>query len=261
MSDEGRVSGGVEARPEPWVVAEEPDWTATATGLNRNRVDLSAYRASPTEQMRIGDLLGHTPSSGGVALDVGARDGYLSVLLAERFERVIALDLVLPEASVPRVTWVQADAVQLPFPDGAIDFVLCAEVLEHLPTSILPRVCAELERVCSGDILVGVPYREDNRVGRTTCRSCGGTNPPWGHVNSFDESRLQRLFARCEVKATSFVGESRQRTNAISVALLDLAGNPFGTYAQEEPCIHCGRALTGPPPRTAATPVPSTAAA
>ena len=30
---------------------------------------------------------------------------------------------------------------------------------------------------------------------------------------------------------------------------MDLAGNPYGTYSQDEPCIHCGRALTPPPER------------
>jgi hypothetical protein len=31
---------------------------------------------------------------------------------------------------------------------------------------------------------------------------------------------------------------------------MDLAGNPFGTYVQDEPCIHCGAALVAPGERT-----------
>ena len=53
----------------------------------------SEYRASPNEQKRTWDLLSLTPLKGRRALDIGARDGHFSLLLAERFDEVIALDL------------------------------------------------------------------------------------------------------------------------------------------------------------------------
>ena len=31
---------------------------------------------------------------------------------------------------------------------------------------------------------------------------------------------------------------------------MDYAGNPYGTYEQEEPCIHCGKELRPPPTRS-----------
>jgi len=30
---------------------------------------------------------------------------------------------------------------------------------------------------------------------------------------------------------------------------MDLAGNPYGTYSQEEACVHCGAKLIAPPER------------
>jgi SAM-dependent methyltransferase len=211
---------------------------------------VSEYRASPNEQKRTWDLLSLTPLKGRTALDIGARDGHFSLLLAERFDEVIALDLRKPAITHPRVVCVQGNAAHLDFADDSIDFVFCAEVLEHIPHAILTIVCRELERVCKRELLIGVPYRQDLRVGRTTCHSCGGKNPPWGHVNSFDEHRLRRLFRHCVVKSTTFVGKTAEATNPLSMALLDLAGNPYGTYSQEEPCIHCGRSLIAPPERT-----------
>ena len=62
----------------------------------------------------------------------------------------------------------------------------------------------------------------------------------------FTEERLTALFAGAKVKVRSFVGENREATNALSAWLLDLAGNPWGTYDQEEPCIHCGAHLQPP---------------
>jgi hypothetical protein len=213
-------------------------------------LNLSDAHASANEQKRTSDLLGLMPASGGTALDVGARDGYFSLLLAQRFEKVIAFDLVKPSVFHPKVACIQGNAANLEFADNSIDFVFCAEVLEHIPQDSLSTVCRELERVCNGKLLIGVPYKEDIRVGRTTCYSCMKKNPPWGHVNSFDERRLPELFPKCGVESTTLVGLNSERTNALSVVLMDLAGNPYGTYVQKEPCIHCGRSLVSPPERT-----------
>lgn len=209
--------------------------------------DLSLYRESPRERDRIADLMSLVPAGLTSALDVGARDGFLSRLLAQRISHVTALDLTEPTFRFDRVTCVAGDVTDLQFADSSFDLVFCAEVLEHV--SDVEKAASELTRVARRFVLVGVPYRQDIRVGRLTCYTCGERNPPWGHVNSFDDHRLLALFPRCAPRETSLVGFARARTNPISVALLDLAGNPFGDYAQDEPCIRCGRKLVAPPTR------------
>lgn len=209
-------------------------------------MDLSDYRASPLERLRTEDLLKLIPRSGTSALDVGARDGFFSRLLAERFEQVVALDLTLPDIVHPRIQCVEGTAERINFADRAFDFVFCAEVLEHIPTRILPQVCSELARVTGTQVLIGVPYRQDIRVGRTTCHACGGINPPWGHVNKFDEAIIEDRFPSLKIDRISMVGSTSAATNALSSTLMDLAGNPYGTYDQEEPCIHCGLTLLSP---------------
>jgi SAM-dependent methyltransferase len=210
------------------------------------------FRDSPGERSRISDLLRLMPAQGRRALDVGARDGYISRLMADRFDAVTALDLVEPTVSHPKVRCLQADATCMPLPDAAFDLVLCAEVLEHIPGAMLPQVCREIERVAATHVLIGVPYKQDLRVGRTTCAACGAKNPPWGHVNTFDEERLRALFMGCEVVAISYVGHSLEQTNAFAAALMDFAGNPYGTYVQDEGCIACGASVGSPRQRTPA---------
>lgn len=212
-------------------------------------MNFSVCRTSSAEKERTIDLLSLFPSSGKVALDIGARDGHFSRLLAERFDSVIALDLSRPDIDHPKVQCVKGNAAQLEWADRSMDFVFCAEVLEHLPTNILHAVCHEIERVSNDRILIGVPYKQDTRTGRMTCGSCGHMNPPWGHVNSFDEKRIAALFPACTIDSISFVGTIKDQTNAISTKLMDLAGNPYGTYDQEECCIHCGSAMAPPPQR------------
>ncbi|HTE43480.1 MAG TPA: class I SAM-dependent methyltransferase [Steroidobacteraceae bacterium] len=211
--------------------------------------DLTTYRNSAQEQNRIGDLLGLIPEPVHSALDIGARDGYISRALTTRCELVTALDLEKPKIVHDRVRCVQGNAAQLAFQNGEFDLVLCAEVLEHLPEPVLNAAARELQRVTSRCLLVGVPFEQDTRLDRTTCYTCGQLNPPWSHVGVFDANRLRRLFPEMEVVATSLVGSHKQRTNKLSALLMTKAGNPYGTYSQEEPCIQCGAKLKPPPAR------------
>ncbi|MGZ8215954.1 class I SAM-dependent methyltransferase [Methylomagnum sp.] len=212
--------------------------------------DLAQYRNSQRERDRIADLLSLLPSALDSVLEIGARDGFISKLLTRHFKQVTALDLEKPLIADPAVQCVKGDATGLEFPDASFDLVFCSEVLEHIPEPLLQNACGELTRVAKHYVLVGVPHRQDIRMGRTTCYSCGGKNPPWGHVNSFDETRLKKLFPDLMVEKISFVGTAEGGTNFLACQLMDLAGNPYGTYDQEETCIHCGAQLKNPPPRT-----------
>lgn len=198
------------------------------------------------ETERVASLLELVSSRGGLALDLGARDGHIAKRIAPWFDRVVALDLTAPQVDAPGVMAVAANGAALPFADGAFDTVLCAEVLEHVaPEETLQRLCREICRVAAREVIIGVPDKQDLRVGRTTCAHCGRHNPPWGHVNSLDEQRLLTLFDPLTPAAVVRVGQSRQVTNALSAALLDFAGNPWGTYHQLEHCIVCGRPVGG----------------
>lgn len=183
-------------------------------------------------------------------LDVGARDGYISRLLTSQFTEVCALDLCKPNIQHERVTCVEGNIASLPFPDGHFDAVVCAEVLEHVSPSCLTKGCREIMRVAKRSIVIGVPYKQDIRVGRTTCSTCGKKNPPYGHVNRFDENRLKKLFSGLCVERIAHIGKHRSQTTGLAAMLMDLAGNPYGTYDQEEPCIHCGSKLVQPGNRT-----------
>lgn len=212
-------------------------------------MDLTEYRENHKEQERITDLLRIAPKGRSSVLEIGARDGYISKLLAQNFKKVTALDLEKPELNIENVIPVKGDVTGLDFDDNSFDAVYCSEVLEHIPTKLLEKACGEIIRVARYDIIIGVPYKQDIRIGRTTCCSCGRKNPPWGHLNSFDEGYLKKLFNSVKAVSTTYVGSTRIKTNPVSRFLMDLAGNPWGTYSQEEPCVHCGKKLIFPPAR------------
>lgn len=216
-------------------------------------MDLSQYRESDSEQKRTEDLvrlIRVIPNKRQSALDIGARDGHFSKLLTEFYEDVTALDLEKPSISHNNIHCEQGDITSLDFSDNSFDLVFCAEVLEHIPSLLLEKACSELSRVSREFLIIGVPYKQDIRIGRTTCYTCRQMNPPWGHVNSFDRKRLIGLFPLFDINEMSFIGEIDASTNFLSTFFMDLAGNPYGTYSQEEVCIHCGKKLKNPPQRT-----------
>ncbi len=214
------------------------------------KVDMAAYHASERERTRVADLMDMVPLGLESALDIGARDGHITLQLSTRIGHVTALDLECPAISDPRITCIAGDAAQLPLPDRSVDLVFCAEVLEHIPSPALERAAKEIMRVSKEHVIVGVPFKQDIRVGRSTCLRCGQISPPWGHVNRFDEERLTTLFSGFQVAARRFVGQTDHGTNAVAAKLMDWAGNPYGSYAQDETCLHCRQALLPPPPRS-----------
>ncbi len=207
------------------------------------KVDYEKYRQSASERERIADLLQVMPKGRATVLDIGTRDGYIARLLTEHFGSVTALDLQRPAFEIDRVVPVAGDVTCLEFADNSFDVVCCLEVLEHIPPHLLQTACREIVRVARHEVMIGVPYRQDLRLGQTTCRRCNLVNPPWGHVNSFDECRLEALFEPMRMISKTLVGQGKERTNAISTFLLNVGGNPWGTYEQEEPCIACGQTL------------------
>ncbi len=189
-------------------------------------------------------VLSMLPNRVSNVLEIGSRHGVMTRQLAQRFRSVTALDLIEPKLEIDRVQTTAGNVERLHFEDESFDCIICTEVLEHVPDFV--SAGRELARVTRGYLLVSVPYCQDRRVGRMTCSQCGGINPPNGHLTSFDEARLANLFPGLTPVKVSYLAENRERTNAVAVWLQDMAGNPYGTYWQEEPCIYCGGKMQQP---------------
>jgi ubiquinone/menaquinone biosynthesis C-methylase UbiE len=100
---------------------------------------------------------------------------------------VTALDLKMPAFNYPRVISIAGNAPRLQFADSSFYYVFHAEVSEHI--SALEDAYREMARVARHEVVIGAPYKQDTRAGRTTCQQCRKPNPPWGHSNRFDERR------------------------------------------------------------------------
>jgi SAM-dependent methyltransferase len=103
---------------------------------------------------------------GETVLDAGCGQGVLALLLAARGFQVTGMDISVPnieranmeaaaQGLADKVTFLQGDAEQLPFPDKSFDVVVSSHVLEHVPN--FDKGFAELCRVARRRVVVALP--------------------------------------------------------------------------------------------------------
>ena len=145
-------------------------------------------------------------------LDLGSGLGRHAYAAARHGARVTAVDLVGSELAEVRVMFnameatgetpprrfagaVQADAARLPFPAGAFDRVIAAEVFEHLGDDA--AAMAELARVVrpGGTIAVTVPAWLPERICWALSEEYHAPAVPGGHVRIYREAQLRALLS------------------------------------------------------------------
>lgn len=139
-----------------------------------------------------------------LGLDIGCGEGQMLDDLRARGSvgSITAVDLDMQRLSRarnrnPKAVYVGSDVNLLPFPDGAFDYVLAAEVLEHLPDP--GRAMRELMRVTkTGAKLVATvphePYFHWGNLVRGKHRDNGGWTP--AHVNRWRREEFRRFLER-----------------------------------------------------------------
>jgi 2-polyprenyl-3-methyl-5-hydroxy-6-metoxy-1,4-benzoquinol methylase len=95
-------------------------------------------------------------------LDVGCSTGYLARPLAGRGSTVVGIELEAEAAEVARevceeVLVGDVETIELPFPEGSFDVVLCGDIIEHLrdPRRFFERVHPLLRR--DGRLVLSTP--------------------------------------------------------------------------------------------------------
>lgn len=96
---------------------------------------------------------------------------------------VVGLERDALEPLNPLIELVQGDVLSLPFDDASFDYVVCADVLEHLPEGDRSAALAELVRVTREKLLVTCPCggaaEEGEAAFAALFESLGVPHPTW----------------------------------------------------------------------------------
>lgn len=140
-------------------------WDALAAG------ETAVYVGDPaTGEAELAGLFGRLGADprGGVCVEVGCGPGRMTGALAERFDRVLALDVspAMLEQARANVTAANVEFVTVPgdrlagVEDGVADALVCYLVLQHLPSArVIRSYLAEFGRVLApaGEAFVQLP--------------------------------------------------------------------------------------------------------
>jgi SAM-dependent methyltransferase len=134
-------------RPEGFVEAKDP-----------GRL-LCRHYYEVTQLRRCLGLMAERGVSPGRSLEIGCGFGRLSPYIAEHFEQHTAVDIntwAVSEASqfYPQISFCEASATGLPFPDRTFDTVITWTVLQHIPNALVGKALNEIKRVANPKSLI-----------------------------------------------------------------------------------------------------------
>ncbi len=95
----------------------------------------------------------------GKSLEIGCGYGRLSPIIAEHFEQHTAVDInawgiAQARQFYPHISFSEASATKLPFPDHHFDAVVTWTVLQHIPNQLIDTALNEIKRVAKPKALV-----------------------------------------------------------------------------------------------------------
>jgi SAM-dependent methyltransferase len=136
----------------------------------------------PVMHQILGTVLDALPT--GTVLDAACGTGRYAAHLAARGHRLVGVDsspemLDRARARVPEATFLRGDLHRLPMIDGAVDVVVCALALVHVP-SLIP-VMAEFARVLrsGGHLVISDVHHELVRLGSVVHARGPAGEPGW----------------------------------------------------------------------------------
>ena len=199
---------------------------------NRREVD------APNRE-RIRSTIESIPSDVESILDVGCSNGKLTNPLKGKY-CVFGMERVFSALRTVEAPCVCADIEAIPFAEGAVDCVLCTEVIEHLPDDMMARAISEMKRVSKRYLLITVPNEDSIEEGLMRCAKCGTVFHAVGHLRRFDAESLEKLFERENILMLKKIVEQKRRV--YSPGLLRFKHAVLGAYGrhQASTCPRCG---------------------
>lgn len=164
---------------------------------------------------------------GALALDLGCGTGVMLDTLAQRYRRIVGLDLsaemlegydASPLPAGRAVRLVLGDMTRLPFATARFDVVVCRSALHHMDDEV--TVLKEMARVLApgGSVVLGEPAN-DNVVTRAA-RAWVRRRPSYGKIHTIDRAYTRRQLREL-LAAAGLVVKRERRFGFIAYPLCD----------------------------------------
>lgn len=183
-------------------------------------------------------------------VDVGCGDGAITNVLAEKYEVVgidsskVALKFLSQSASP-----IMASADYLPLQKQSADLILSSELLEHLPDKAFLKAISEIKRTSKKYVLISVQNKEKLRRRYTKCNSCGFEFHIYGHLRSFNLSKLVGYFDGYAVEYSTVLGSLEEKSFDGIYYLKNKVANTYFIGTISVLCPNCGNIVHAPPKR------------
>lgn len=150
--------------------------------------------AGNTERFEYTEKL--TPSDVKSLLDIGCGHGGFLKLISSKRPGLRCVGIDNSDGALEYITFEKkkASITDVPYGDGEFDCVCALEVLEHLGPEDFKKARMEMSRLSKKYIIVSVPYKEDILWNMVKCPSCQTMFHYDGHVQNFDEAKMEGLF-------------------------------------------------------------------
>ena len=150
----------------------------------------------PGNKARINATAKLVPDDVQTLLDVGCGNGVFGKHLRGVRPSIEITGVDRSAAALSHVPFEKREASidALPFDDHSFDCVTCLQVVEHLPQNVYPKAIAELARVATKYVVLGVPFEENLENEMTTCPACRTRFNMNLHFRSFGQETLEGLF-------------------------------------------------------------------
>lgn len=208
--------------------------------LYENELHWDAVQLNDYVRSKIAAIKKIIPDEVMTIIDVGCGNGMISNELRQQWD-IIGIDrsiTALRHVLSPRVS---ADIQALPFADESFDLVLCSEVLEHLPGSLLYHAVSEMMRISRKYLLITVPYREYLPKNHIKCPFCAHIFNASYHYNSFDSDKLTSLFSNAKVLSKFYRGKQVRQYNPVLLKIKQNVGHSYARFSTDRYfiCSNC----------------------
>lgn len=137
----------------------------------------------------------------GSVLNIGVGSGKLEKILLQQLRGVFSLDPSKNTIDAVNLLGVKGRVGRIeniPFEECSFEYVVVSEVFEHLDTKTISDGLQEIYRILKpgGTLIATVPADEKLKNAFCICPCCGENFHRWGHVQSFNKSRLLNLFGQ-----------------------------------------------------------------